>query len=241
MTRGFDTEEQKKIYYIILKNPGIYLTKIANLLPMNIAVVETHLLSLEKKGFIVSTKEEGFKTYSVVEQRVGARDRRVTDTQQKIFDIIQINQGLHLSKIAELMNMRLSLAQYHLSNLERDHMVIAVSEKGYKRYYTDAINIGSQEKKILALLRQETPLKIITFLIKRQTAQHKQILEHISVSPSTLSYHLNKLVLAEIIEVSAYGEEKGYRIRNRKEIKSCVLKYVLTKGLDDLWDDFSIG
>jgi predicted transcriptional regulator len=240
MTRFLETEEQKKIYYIILKNPGIHLTKIANLLTMNITIVETHLLTLEKKGVIIATNEAGYKTYTVVEQRVGSRDKRVTDTQQKIYDLIQKNQGLHLSKIAELMNMRLSLAQYHLSNLEKDHLIVSVSEKGYKRYYSDETSIGSQEKKILALLRQEIPLKIITFLIKNQTAQHKQIMEYIQVSPSTLSYHLNKLVTAEIIEVSAYGEEKGYRIRNKKEIMRCLLKYVLIESFDELWDDFSI-
>ena len=241
MIRFLETDEQKKIYYIILKNPGIHLTKIANILTMNITVVETHLVSLEKKGIIISNSETGYKTYTVVEKRIGSRDKRVTDTQQKIFDLIQKNQGLHLSKIAELMNMRLSLAQYHLSNLEKDHLIVSVSEKGYKRYYSDETSIGSQEKKILALLRQEIPLKIITFLIKKQIAQHKQIMEYVNVSPSTLSYHLNKLVAADIIEVSSYGEERGYKIRNKKEIKQLLLKYVLIEGFDQLWDDFSIG
>jgi len=41
------------------------------------------------------------------------------ETRRKIYELIEKNPGLHLSKIAELLKMRVSLAEYHLLFLEK--------------------------------------------------------------------------------------------------------------------------
>lgn len=240
MDEPFESEEQKKIYSMILKYPMLYRTKIALLLDMNISIVEQLLDNLEKKGLIVSTEEEGLKKYYVKDKKNQLDQSRMVQSQQKIYELIQKNPGLHLSKISELMNMRLSLAQYHLLNLEHDNLIISVTEGGYKRYYVKDSTIGTEEKKLLALLRQEIPLKIVLFLLKKTTAKHKEIMEHLGISPSNLSYHLNRLVKYEIIEVKSYGDEKGYKLKNKKEVLQCLLNYIVIDGFKDLWDDFRI-
>lgn len=65
-------------------------------------------------------------------------------------------------------------------------------------------------------------------------------MEHLGISPSNLSYHLNKLVKYEIIEVKSYGDEKGYKLKNKKEVLQCLLNYIVIDGFKDLWDDFRI-
>lgn len=172
MDEPFESEEQKKIYSMILKYPMLYRTKIALLLDMNISIVEQLLDNLEKKGLIVSTEEEGLKKYYVKDKKNQLDQSRMVQSQQKIYELIQKNPGLHLSKISELMNMRLSLAQYHLLNLEHDNLIISVTEGGYKRYYVKDSTIGTEEKKLLALLRQEIPLKIVLFLLKKKLLQN---------------------------------------------------------------------
>jgi len=103
--------------------------------------------------------------------------------------------------------------------------------------------IGVQDKRYLSILRQKTILHIILFLLKNDTVQHKDILENVAVSPSTLSYHLKKLVKHNIIDVQRYGENKGYELKNRQEIIAWLIQYKpfdLYEGFVDVWTDLSI-
>src|SRR5438876_4676437 len=73
------------------------------------------------------------------------------------------------------------------------------------------------EKQILAFLRQPVPLKVIDFLMEREAATHKEILEQVPVSPSTLSHHLKKMQAAGIL-AHAEPTERGYRFVAPKSV-----------------------
>ena len=164
------------------------------------------------------------------------------ETRRKIFDILQKNPGLHLSKIAELLQMRVSHVEYHLNFLEKHDIITTEKETGYKRFYIKG-TIGTQDKKYLSILRQKTLLYIILYLLKNNTVQHKDILENVTVSASTLSYHLNKLVKHNIVEVQRYGENKGYQLKNRNEIITWLIQYKpfdLYEEFVNVWNDLSI-
>jgi predicted transcriptional regulator len=164
------------------------------------------------------------------------------ETRRKIFDIISKNPGLHLSKIAKLLQMRISHVEYHVNYLEKHELITIEKSTGYKRSYIKG-TIGTQDKRYLSVLRQKTLLHIVLFLLKKQTVQHKEILENVAVSPSTLSYHLNKLVKHDIVEVQRYGEHKGYQLKNREEIITWLIQYKpfdLYEEFTDVWADLSI-
>ncbi len=164
------------------------------------------------------------------------------ETRRKIFDTISKNPGLHLSKIAELLKMRISHVEYHVNYLEKHDLVVVEKATGYKRFYIKG-TIGTQDKRYLSVLRQKTLLSIILYLLKNQIVQHKDILENVAVSPSTLSYHLNKLVKYDIVVVQRYGENKGYQLKNREEIVTWLIQYKpfdLYEEFTNVWTDLSI-
>lgn len=164
------------------------------------------------------------------------------ETRRKIFDIISKNPGLHLSKIADLLSMRISHVEYHVNYLEKHDIISVEKSTGYKRFYIKG-TIGAQDKRYLSILRQKTLLYIVLFLLKNDTAQHKDILENVAVSPSTLSYHLNKLVKHNIVEVQRYGENKGYHLKYREEIITWLIQYKpfdLYEEFTNVWADLSI-
>jgi len=164
------------------------------------------------------------------------------ETRRKIYDLINQNPGIHLSKISQILKMRTSLVEYHLNFLEKHEIISADKETGYKRYYIKG-QIGSKDKKYLFILRQKTVLEIILVLLKNDISTHKIILENVKVSPSTLSYHLNKLLKKEIVQLNRYGENKGYGIKNRDEIISILIRYKPYKildGFEDIWSDLTI-
>lgn len=164
------------------------------------------------------------------------------DTRRKIYDIVVKNPGLHLSKIAELLNMRISLVEYHLLYLGKNQIVVSVNESGYTRYYVKG-EIGTEDKKALALLRQNVPLRIVILLLKCDSSQHKELLKNLDIAPSTLSYHLKKLVKCGIISVQTYGEEKGYSIINKEMVTRLLIQYKpynLIDSFKDIWVDLTV-
>ena len=164
------------------------------------------------------------------------------EARRNIYELIQKNPGLHLSKIANLLKMRISHVEYHLIFLEKHELIKSEKEKGYKRYYIKG-QIGVKDKQFLFILRQQIVLEIVLFLIKNGSSQHKEIIEHVNVSPSTLSYHLNKLVKKDILIVDRYGDNKGYRVNNQDLIIDLLIQYKpynLYEGFIDIWTDLSV-
>jgi len=164
------------------------------------------------------------------------------ETRRKIYDLVAKNPGLHLSKIAEILNMRVSLVEYHLIYLVKNQVFNALKESGYLRFYVKG-RIGTEDKKVLALLRQKIPLKIILYLLKNTRAQHKDILQNIDIAPSTLSYHLKKLFKFDLITVNTYGDQRGYFISDREKIINILVQYKpynLFESFKDIWTDLKV-
>jgi len=164
------------------------------------------------------------------------------ETRRKIYDLVTKNPGLHLSKIAELLDMRISLVEYHLIYLVKSQLFNANKESGYLRFYVKG-EIGIEDKKILSILRQDVPLQILFYLLKNDNSQHKAILENVNIAPSTLSYHLKKMVKFGVLSVKSYGEEKGYFVNDRELIVRLLVKYKpynLLEGFKDIWIDLTV-
>jgi predicted transcriptional regulator len=164
------------------------------------------------------------------------------ETRRKIYEVINKNPGLHLSKISGMLGMRTSLAEYHLRYLEKHDVITVEKGTGFPRYYIKG-KVGTKAKHYSSILRQETVLSIVFLLLKNEMIQHKDILENMNCAPSTLSYHLNKMVHNGIIEVKRYGDKRGYKIKDKDEIISWLIKYKpfdLYEGFADVWADINI-
>ena len=170
------------------------------------------------------------------------KDMLELETRKKIFDLISKNPGLHLSKIASLLKMRGSLVEYHLFYLEKNNVIKGTRSSGYTRYYVTG-RVSHRDKKIISMLRKEVPLKVVLFLLKKDIAQHKDILENIDVAASTLSYHIKNLIDHGLISVNRYGRDKGYVLENREAILTIILQYKpynLFDGFEDIWKDLTV-
>jgi predicted transcriptional regulator len=166
------------------------------------------------------------------------------NTRRKIYKLIKKNPGLHLSKIAEILNLRISHVEYHLHYMERNGFLTSLKETGYIRYYCkEDEKIGHHDKKILTVIRQEIPLTILILLLKNVYMRHKELLDEIRVSASTLSYHLQKLVKKDIIQISIVDGEKRYSIIERDKILNLIVRYKpynLFESFNDVWKDLKL-
>ena len=90
------------------------------------------------------------------------KDTSELQIRKLIYRLIGNYPGLNQSKIAEILDISSPLALYHLRYLEKNDLIIAEKKAGYTRYYIKG-KIGIQDKQLLSLFRQETPLRLILF------------------------------------------------------------------------------
>ena len=241
------TEEiQQQIREFIKAHPGVYRSKIAETLDLKLSEIEHHLQQLEHTGKITCTDDNGIKRYYYKDTYKPTTSTDSSTTKERIYSLIAQRPGLYQRKIAKLLHMSTQLADYHLSQMEKNNDIIAVKTIGHnKRYYLPEHRITQEEKKILEVLAKKIPLEIVTLLLKHDTLQHKTLLQHLNLSPSLLTYHLSKLLENDIIHIQPYGQEKGFTLLNRKEIIRILKKYRLILELDiaienfkGIWNDF---
>ena len=240
MSEFLDRQTQQKICNVIAKNPGIHISKISEILSMPLFIVKDHLRYLENKNIIFSVENDGYNKYFIDVNKRGNLDKQLNETRRKIYDLIVKNPGLHQAKIAKMLSMRKSLAEYHLNGLEKSQDIMSVKDSGYKTYYVEGSEVDSEDKKVLAIVRQQIPKNVILLLLKNPVLKHKELAEQLKISPSTLSYHLNKLMEQKIIDVKKYGEDKGYVLKSRKELMKLLVRYEIHSIIDsfeDMWDD----
>jgi len=155
-------------------------------------------------------------------------------TRKDLYDFVRRNPGYHLREVSRVLGISITLADYHLRFLEKHELITSSMDGEYKRFYPrstpgqadDRPALTDRERQVLAFLRQPVPLRVINFLMERDAATHKQILEQVSVSPSTLSHHLRKMQAAGIVD-DAEVKERGYRVLQPKSVARLMTVYEL--------------
>jgi len=143
---------------------------------------------------------------------------------KEIYNYILEHPGLHLGELSRKMDIPKSTMNYHLNHLKKRERLVKKSEERYTRYYI-ANKIGKTDKKILHLLRQTVPREIIIFLLLHPDSLQKKISKNLKKHPTTISFHLNKLMNIDIIETIPNGNETIYRIKNPQHISDLLIKY----------------
>jgi predicted transcriptional regulator len=161
-------------------------------------------------------------------------DILAVEARRKLYEFVRNNPGFHLREIARALDLSITLADYHLRFLEKHELVSASMDGEYKRYYPRSVPgaedsrpaLTDAQKGILAFLRQPVPLRVLAFLMERESASHKEMLERVPVSPSTLSHHLKKMQIAGVLE-RADGTDRGYKIAEPKTVALLMTMYEL--------------
>jgi predicted transcriptional regulator len=158
------------------------------------------------------------------------------ENRRKIFELCSKFPGLHFRELQRRLAIPLGTLRYQLDVLEKYEILIAKEEGGYKRYYPIG-KIGVKGEIILSYLRQEIPRGIVLFLLIHPNSSHKDILEHFDLAPSTLSYHLDKLIEGQILKRDRSGKESRYEVIDKEEVAKVLITYKHS-FLDALVDKF---
>ena len=105
--------------------------------------------------------------------------------------------------------------KYHLDYLIKHNLLKQEKEGNNQRYFPK--NFTPHNAKLLGLLRQKSVKNILLYILINENCNHEQIVKSVSLSPSTVSWHLKKLEGANIVKSVKKGRYKIYSIQMEKE------------------------
>lgn len=161
----------------------------------------------------------------------------VLDTRRKIYKTIEASPGLHFREIQRRTGMAIGSLQYHIEQLENKNLIRAEKETKFIRYYAVRQNI-TVDKKLISLLRQDSVRKIIIFLLENKAVNNQKLSKAIGLSPSTTSWHMEKLLYAGVVEKRKRGRKTFFKISNPDELAVILVGY-RKSFLDVLVDNFA--
>jgi len=150
---------------------------------------------------------------------------------KQIFNFILTFPGLHLRELSRKLQVPKTTLHYHINYLINENLIVEKLENRYKRYYVNK-KVGNYDKTTLGYMRQGVPRKIILFLFLYPEHSLNEICQEIEKPPTTVWFHLKKLVDKDIVETRRSGHSYAYRIKNQKEMYNMLISYE-----DSLTDD----
>ncbi|WP_406660455.1 winged helix-turn-helix transcriptional regulator [Methanolobus sp. ZRKC3] len=159
------------------------------------------------------------------------------DTRKRIFEAIQEFPGIHLRELERKLGIAVGNLQYHLHYMEEHNIISSLREEQHVRYFVRDRILDESDKNILSLLRRKACRHILVHLMKMPGMNNKELASAIGLSPSTISWHLNKLIAAGILEKKKCGRTSKYEITDPSKVAGLMISY---KGsfLDRLLDNF---
>lgn len=116
-----------------------------------------------------------------------------------IYRFILKNPGLHFRELVRRLNIPRSTLSYHLNYLEKQELLIIKKDDRYTRYFISK-DIGDREKKILNIIRIETARNVLLYIWGMVSASQIEIAKELDKHPTTINFHLKRLMKQGIIE-----------------------------------------
>lgn len=158
-----------------------------------------------------------------------------------ILQFIMDNPSTHLRKIQKSLGYSMGTTQYHVYRLEKEGKIISKTNGFYKNYFHVGIFLKND---IMTVLNQESPRKIILFLLQNEPCNHGEIAQGIGLTSSTVSWHMKKLIELGVIDLRYNGKFSIYSIKNKDEVIPLLRHYKsstwneLINNMTDLFSSF---
>lgn len=154
----------------------------------------------------------------------------------RIMQYIEDNPGCYLRKIKNDLDLSMGTIQYHLNRLEQEGKITSQKTGLHKHYFAIGI-FKDHEKEIIKFLTQETPREIIMFIIENGSPTQTEIVNKIRITPSSINWHLKRILQANLIEEIKDGKFKRYSLT--PEISSLKIAKLLRNYYPNIWDKWS--
>ncbi|MDD1767291.1 MAG: helix-turn-helix domain-containing protein [Methanomassiliicoccales archaeon] len=144
------------------------------------------------------------------------------ENRRKIYGFISKNPGTYLREMERDLGMQPGLLSYHLDYLERREL-LRIEDDGYRKRYFPGAEYKLKGRKVISLLRLDSPRKILIHLLVNGSTSFRDLLPAVGVSKSTLSYNMKKLTAAGVVQVVRSERELVYRVDDPDEVADLLI------------------
>lgn len=164
------------------------------------------------------------------------------ETRRRILAAVREYPGLHLRELARQLDTSVALVEYHVPFLVDAGLVRAETDQRYQRLYPlgEAVPLSKRDRRWLGLLRERLPLQVVLHLLHPDcTGRHKDIADRLGMGKSKLTFHLQKLSRAGLVEKTGEGT---FHLVDAARVSRLLLENKPTPDLREefagLWLDF---
>ena len=158
-------------------------------------------------------------------------------TRKKLYSEVNKAPGIHFRELKRRTGLAIGALQYHLDVLQKASLVRAQKRGKFVRYFPVIGEHSESEKLTLGLLREESVRKIVLLLIEKKRATNRQLSRFLELAPSTVSFHMQKLLKSGLVEKRRTPKRTYFCLVNPGEAKRLLTSY-RKSFLDDLVDSF---
>ena len=164
------------------------------------------------------------------------------EIRRQIYQFILKNPGLHLREISRKLKIPKSTLTFHLNNLEKYGLITSIYEDNTSRFFVK-YRFGNLEKKLIHMLRKETPRNIILYIGWVTCASQAELSKELEKSNKTIEKHLKKLLELGVIEPASIengvmSTVKNLKIIGRKLVgREVIYRLALTSNPDISFGD----
>jgi len=135
------------------------------------------------------------------------------ETRRQIYQFILKNPGLHFSEISRKLKIPKTTLTFHLNNLKKHGLIASIFEDKNSRFFVKQ-NFGNLEKKLIHMLRKETPRNIVLYIGWTTCASQAELSRELERSHKTIEKHLKKLLELGVIEPVPIENGVMYTVKN---------------------------
>ncbi len=159
------------------------------------------------------------------------------ENRRNIYRLVSKFPGMYLREIEKELGLAIGVLEYNLSYLVKKN-ILTVEREGHRKRYFVAEDVSYGDKATISLLRQETPRRIVIFLMLNPDSRFKDVLAQFKISKSTLSFHMKKLTIAGVVDSEKKGRESYYTVKDKDDTARVILTYKAS-FLDSVVDRFA--
>jgi predicted transcriptional regulator len=135
------------------------------------------------------------------------------------------------------MGLTIGNLQYHLHYLEKHNLIFQLKDGEYVRYFLKERKTDEHGRNIPCVLRKSGCRHILINLLQNPGMNNKELSEAIGLSPSTISWHLNKLLDAGILKKEKEGRMSNFTVKYPELVAELLISYK-ESFLDSILDNF---
>ncbi len=159
------------------------------------------------------------------------------EVRKKIMKEIAKSPGIHFRELQRRTKLAVGSLQYHLDVLQKVHLIKTVKKGKFVRFFPVIGEQTEEEKETLSFLRDDSVRKIVLLLLSKEQVNNKQISDFLALSPSTVSFHLQKLEEGGLIVKHRQGRQTFFSLIEPEKARELLIGYKKS-FLDDMVDSF---